>query len=213
MAGLGHTSSRKPLAAAPGPGPEEDGPGRPASLRRPREHPPPSERRVTGRCSAPALSQLHSNSSRARATAARPPRAARAAPRRRPFPGPDGPRPRRPDGPRGCRGRGAQAAACPRGGSPSVGGAAGVGAGARGAAPPRTASGLPSAPRATPLPNLGSTGSRALSPHFVRNLTRHPPLSSASLAPSYFILLNSPFCSGSHGGLHLLRLTQGVAVD
>lgn len=137
--------------------------------------PPPSERRVTGRCSAPALSQLHSNWSRARATAARPPGAARAAPRRRPFPGPDGPRPRRPDGPRGCRGRGAQAAACPRGGLPSVGGAAGVGAGARGAVPARTASGLPSAPWATPLPHLGSTGSRALSPHFVRNLTRHPP--------------------------------------
>lgn len=175
MAGSGGASSRKPLAAAQGPGPEEDGPGWPASLPRPGEHPPPPERRVTSRCSAPALSQLHSNSSRARATAATPPGAARAAPRRRPFPRPDGPRRWRLDGPRGCRGRGARAAACPRGGSASVGGAAGVGAGARGAAPPRTASGLLFAPRATPLPNLGRTDPRGLSPHFVRNLTRHTP--------------------------------------
>lgn len=53
-----------------------------------------------------------------------------------------------------------------------------------------------------------STGSRVLSPHFVRNLTPHP-FPSASLALSYFILLNSPFCSGSNGGLRLLRLTPG----
>ena len=102
----------------------------------------------------------------------------------------------------------AAAAACPRGGSPPVGGAAGVGvwAGARG--PLLSPAGRPHC--APPLGSRASrsTGSRVLSPHFVRNLIPHP-FPSASLAPSYFILLSSPFCSGSNGGLRLLRLTPG----